>query len=57
MQVKMLRMRAGILAVGTELLGTDRLDSNSLLLTEVLQRFGVDLQHVCDLCAPHLMVN
>jgi len=44
MQVKMLGMRAGILAVGTELLGTDRLDSNSLLLTEALQRFGVDLR-------------
>lgn len=47
MQVKMLTMRAGILAVGTELLGTDRLDSNSLLLTEALQRFGVDLRQKC----------
>lgn len=37
------RMRAGILAVGTELLGTDRLDTNSLLLTGALQRFGVEV--------------
>ena len=36
-------MRAAILAVGSELLGTDRLDSNSLLVTEVLERFGVEL--------------
>ncbi|MDE2977628.1 MAG: CinA family nicotinamide mononucleotide deamidase-related protein [Acidobacteriota bacterium] len=36
-------MRASILAVGDELLGTDRLDTNSLALTEVLRRRGVDL--------------
>jgi len=37
-------MRAAILAVGSELLGTDRLDTNSLRLTEALERFGVDLE-------------
>ena len=36
-------MRASILAVGDELLGTDRLDTNSLALTEVLRRRGVEL--------------
>jgi len=36
-------MRAAILAVGTELLGTDRLDTNSLRLTESLERHGFDL--------------
>lgn len=36
-------MRATILAVGSELLGTDRLDTNSLRLTETLERHGVDL--------------
>jgi nicotinamide-nucleotide amidase len=36
-------MRAIILAVGTELLGTDRLDTNSLRLTEVLRAHGVQL--------------
>ncbi|HUP21648.1 MAG TPA: CinA family nicotinamide mononucleotide deamidase-related protein [Thermoanaerobaculia bacterium] len=36
-------MRAAILAVGTELLGTDRLDTNSLLLTESLARHGFEL--------------
>ncbi|MEM1177787.1 MAG: competence/damage-inducible protein A [Acidobacteriota bacterium] len=36
-------MRAFILAVGTELLGTDRLDTKSLRLTELLERFGVEL--------------
>ncbi len=36
-------MKASILAVGDELLGTDRLDTNSLALTEVLRRRGVDL--------------
>lgn len=40
----MLGMRAAILAVGSELLGSERLDSNSLLLTEVLQRYGVELR-------------
>jgi len=37
-------MRAVILAVGTELLGTDRLDSNSLRLTAALERHGVELR-------------
>ncbi len=36
-------MRASILAVGDELLGTDRIDTNSLALTEVLRRRGVEL--------------
>jgi nicotinamide-nucleotide amidase len=36
-------MKAAILAVGSELLATDRLDTNSLRLTAVLQRFGVEL--------------
>jgi nicotinamide-nucleotide amidase len=36
-------MRAAILAVGSELLGTDRLDTNSLGLTESLERHGVEL--------------
>lgn len=38
-----LPMRAAILAVGSELLGTDRLDTNSLTLTGVLERYGVEL--------------
>lgn len=37
-------MQAAILAVGTELLGPDRLDTNSLLLTRVLMRHGVELR-------------
>ncbi|TNF73108.1 MAG: competence/damage-inducible protein A [Acidobacteria bacterium] len=37
-------MDAAILAVGSELLGTDRLDTNSLLLTRTLGAFGVELQ-------------
>ena len=36
-------MRAVILAVGSELLGTDRLDTNSLLLTRALEEHGVRL--------------
>lgn len=36
-------MRAAILAVGSELLGTERLDTNSLRLTEALERYGVEL--------------
>ncbi len=36
-------MQAAILAVGSELLGTERLDTNSLLLTGILRRFGVGL--------------
>lgn len=34
---------AAILAIGSELLGTHRLDTNSLLLAGVLERFGVEL--------------
>lgn len=37
-------MRAAILAVGSELLGTDRLDTNSLRLTGLLERHGVELR-------------
>ena len=37
-------MRAAIVAVGSELLGTDRLDTNSLRLTEILERHGVELR-------------
>jgi nicotinamide-nucleotide amidase len=37
-------MKAAILAVGSELLGTDRLDTNSLRLTGVLERHGVELR-------------
>ncbi len=36
-------MRAAILAVGSELLGIERVDTNSLRLTEVLERHGVEL--------------
>jgi competence/damage-inducible protein CinA-like protein len=36
-------MRAAILAVGSELLGTERLDTNSLLLTRALARHGAEL--------------
>lgn len=36
-------MDAAVLAVGSELLGTDRLDTNSLALAEVLERHGVAL--------------
>ncbi|MEM7349683.1 MAG: competence/damage-inducible protein A [Acidobacteriota bacterium] len=36
-------MQAAIIAVGSELLGTQRLDTNSLRLTEVLERYGVEL--------------
>jgi len=36
-------MRAAILAIGSELLGTTRLDTNSLRLTAVLERYGVEL--------------
>ncbi len=38
-------MRAAFLAVGSELLGTDRVDTNSLHVTEVLARFGVEMTH------------
>jgi nicotinamide-nucleotide amidase len=37
-------MQAAILAVGSELLGTERLDTNSLRLTEALLRHGVELR-------------
>lgn len=37
-------MEAAILAVGSELLGIDRLDTNSLLLTRTLGAFGVELE-------------
>ena len=37
-------MKAAILAVGSELLGTDRLDTNSLKLTALLDRYGVELR-------------
>jgi competence/damage-inducible protein CinA-like protein len=37
-------MRAAILAVGSELLGTDRLDTNSLALTTLLDRYGAELR-------------
>jgi nicotinamide-nucleotide amidase len=37
-------MKAAILAAGSELLGTDRLDTNSLRLTRVLERYGVELR-------------
>ncbi len=36
-------MRATIIAVGSELLGADRADTNSLFLAEVLARYGVEL--------------
>jgi nicotinamide-nucleotide amidase len=36
-------MKAAILAVGSELLGTRRLDTNSLKLTAAFERFGVEL--------------
>ena len=38
------RMQAAILAVGSELLGTDRLDTNSLRITQSLHRYGVELR-------------
>jgi nicotinamide-nucleotide amidase len=37
-------MKAAILAVGSELLGTERLDTNSPRLTKVLDRHGVELR-------------
>jgi nicotinamide-nucleotide amidase len=36
-------MRAAILAVGSELLGPDRIESNSLFLAQTLRRYGVSL--------------
>ncbi len=40
-------MRASILAVGSELLSTERLDTNSLRLTALLERYGVELVKKC----------
>jgi len=40
-------MRATILAVGSELLSTERLDTNSLRLTALLERRGVELIKKC----------
>jgi nicotinamide-nucleotide amidase len=37
-------MKAAILVVGSELLGTDRLDTNSLRLTALLDRYGAELR-------------
>jgi nicotinamide-nucleotide amidase len=37
-------MKAAVVAVGTELLGVDRLDTNSLYLTRILESFGVELR-------------
>ena len=37
-------MRAAIVAIGSELLGTERLDTNSLRLTAALDRHGVELR-------------
>lgn len=37
-------MNAIIIAVGTEMLGTSRLDTNSLKLTEILERYSIPLR-------------
>ena len=37
-------MKAAVVAVGTELLGVDRLDTNSLYLARVLEGYGVELR-------------
>jgi len=37
-------MRAAWIAVGSELLGTDRLDTNALIATALLRRHGVELR-------------
>ncbi|HEY0410308.1 MAG TPA: CinA family nicotinamide mononucleotide deamidase-related protein, partial [Candidatus Dormibacteraeota bacterium] len=37
-------LRAAILAIGSELLGTERLDTNSLRLTAALDRHGIELR-------------
>ncbi len=37
-------MQASIIAVGSELLGTTRLDTNSLKITAILERFGVGVR-------------
>ncbi len=36
-------MKAAILAIGTELLGHTRVDTNSLLIAEALEKYGVEL--------------
>ena len=36
-------MKAAILALGSELLGTTKLDKNSLRITAELERFGIEL--------------
>lgn len=36
-------MRTAVIAVGTELLGTDRLDTNSLSLASAVERFGLSI--------------
>ena len=38
-------MRAAIIAVGSEMLGTSRLDTNSLKVTAALEDYGVELVH------------
>ena len=43
----MSEVRATILAVGSELLSTERLDTNSLRLTALLERHGVELAKKC----------
>ena len=40
-------MRAAILAVGSEMLGTERLDTNSLRITALFERYGVELIKKC----------
>ena len=42
-------VRATILAVGSELLQTERLDTNSLRLTALLERHGVELVKKCEI--------
>jgi nicotinamide-nucleotide amidase len=37
-------MRAAIIAVGSELLGTDRLDTNSLIIARLLEAYGFTLE-------------
>lgn len=37
-------MKAAVVAVGTELLGVERLDTNSLYLTRILENYGVSLR-------------
>jgi nicotinamide-nucleotide amidase len=37
-------MKAAVVAVGTELLGVERLDTNSLYLTRILESYGVELR-------------